>query len=108
MTTTKEQERKALEKIKALVEQLGPDSYLATAFEGCFEIAAENMLKLMDEKGDSDTAFLGSNENMEDTTTSISHDKIVHVTFQSNGWVRKNIYHRDGTCEEIFDGKWNK
>lgn len=43
MTTTKEQERKALEKIKALVEQLGPDSYLATAFEGCFEIAAENI-----------------------------------------------------------------
>jgi len=66
------------------------------------------MLKLMDEKGDSDTMFLGANENMEDTTISIFHDKIVYVTFQSNGWVRKNIYWRDGTTEEIFDGKWNK
>lgn len=68
----------------------------------------EAMLKLMDEKGDSDTMFLGSNENMEDTTISIFHDKIVHVTFQSNGWVRENTYHRDGTCEEIYAGKWNK
>jgi len=66
------------------------------------------MLKLMDEKGDSDTMFLGSNESMEDTTISIFHDKIIYVTFQSNGWVRKNIYWRDGTIEEIFDGKWDK
>lgn len=26
-----------------MVEQLGPDSYLATAFEGCFDLAAENI-----------------------------------------------------------------
>ncbi len=66
------------------------------------------MLDLMDEKGDSDTLFLGSNENMEDTTISISRDKIVYVTFQNNGWVRKNVYWRDGTTEEIFDGRWNQ
>lgn len=41
--TTKEQERKALEQIKAIVAGLGPDSYVGTAFEGCFEIAAENI-----------------------------------------------------------------
>ena len=41
--TTKEQERKALAKIKAIVEELGPDSYIGTAFEGCFEIAADNI-----------------------------------------------------------------
>lgn len=40
---TKEQEREALEKIKAMVAELGPDSYLATAFEGVFEDAEQNI-----------------------------------------------------------------
>lgn len=40
---TKQQEREALDKIRKMVEQLGPDSYLATAFEGCFDLAAENI-----------------------------------------------------------------
>ena len=41
--TTKEQERKALEQIKKIVEGLGEDSYIGTAFEGCFEIAETNI-----------------------------------------------------------------
>lgn len=41
--STKDQEREALEKIKAIVEALGPDSYIGTALEGCFEIAEENI-----------------------------------------------------------------
>jgi len=41
--TTKEQERKALEKIRKIVEELGENSYVATAFEGCFEVAEENI-----------------------------------------------------------------
>nr|UVX50042.1 MAG: hypothetical protein [Bacteriophage sp.] len=40
---TKQQERAALEKIRKIVAELGPDSYIATAFAGCFEIAAENI-----------------------------------------------------------------
>lgn len=40
---TKEQEREALEKIKAMVTELGPQSYLATAFEGCFTDAESNI-----------------------------------------------------------------
>lgn len=40
---TKQQEREALDKIRKLVEQLGPDSYLATTFESCFQLAAENI-----------------------------------------------------------------
>lgn len=40
---TKDQEREALEKIKAILECLGPDSYVGTAFEGCLEIAEENI-----------------------------------------------------------------
>lgn len=41
--TTKEQERKALERIRKIVAELGENSYVATAFEGCFEIAEENI-----------------------------------------------------------------
>lgn len=40
---TKQQERDTLAKIKKMVAQLGPDSYLATTFEGCFDLAAENI-----------------------------------------------------------------
>lgn len=41
--TTKEQERKALAQIRKIVESLGEDSYIGMAFEGCFEMAAENI-----------------------------------------------------------------
>ena len=42
-SATKEQEREALEKTKAMVAELGPQSYLATAFEGCFEDAEQSI-----------------------------------------------------------------
>lgn len=42
-TATKEQERETLEKIKEMIAELGPQSYLATAFEGCFEDAEQNI-----------------------------------------------------------------
>lgn len=41
--TTKQQEREALEKIKGIVEELGENSYIGKAFEGCFEMARENI-----------------------------------------------------------------
>lgn len=41
--TTKEQERNALEKIKKIVEELGENSYVGTAFAGCFEDAEQNI-----------------------------------------------------------------
>lgn len=40
---TKDDERKALDKIRKIVEGLGKDSYVATAFEGCFGIAEDNI-----------------------------------------------------------------
>jgi len=43
MITTKEQERKALDKIRKIVAELGDDSYVAAAFEGCFEVAEQNI-----------------------------------------------------------------
>lgn len=36
---TKQQERDTLAAIMQMVEELGPNSYLATAFAGCFEDA---------------------------------------------------------------------
>lgn len=41
--TMKEQELKALEQIKKIVASLGENSYIGTAFEGCFEIAEANI-----------------------------------------------------------------
>ena len=43
MVSTKEQELKALETIKEILDNLGENSYVATAFEGCAEIAKENI-----------------------------------------------------------------
>ena len=64
------------------------------------------MCALMDEYGHSDTMFMGVNTEFEETTISIFPEKIVYVTYQHNGWTRKNIYWRDGTREELFDGRW--
>ncbi len=41
--TTKQQEREALKKIRKIVEALGEDSYIGTAFKGCFENAETNI-----------------------------------------------------------------
>lgn len=43
MIATKEQERKALEQIRKIVDGLGKNSYVGTAFDGCFEMAEENI-----------------------------------------------------------------
>ena len=40
---TKQQERDALVAIRKIVEELGSESYIATAFEGCFQDAEENI-----------------------------------------------------------------
>ena len=40
---TKQEERDTLAAIRKMVEELGPQSYLATAFDGCFEDAENNI-----------------------------------------------------------------
>lgn len=66
----------------------------------------DGMLKIMEQYGDSEFPFFGKNEFGEEVEISVFKDKIVTVTFQENGWSRKNIYYNDFTCEEIFEGKW--
>lgn len=63
----------------------------------------ESMNRLMDEHGDSTTMYPGKSEHGEDVYISIFTDRIVTSTTQSNGWIRKNIYHRDGTREEMYE-----
>ncbi|MDE6933357.1 MAG: hypothetical protein K2P37_11790, partial [Oscillospiraceae bacterium] len=43
VNATKEQERETLEKIKAMIAELGPQSYLKTAFDGVYEVAEMNI-----------------------------------------------------------------
>ena len=43
MIATKQQELEALKKIQKIVDELGTDSYLAITFNGCFDLAKENI-----------------------------------------------------------------
>ena len=40
---TKQQEREALNKITAIIKGLGQDSYIAAAFDGCLDMAEDNI-----------------------------------------------------------------
>lgn len=40
---SKAEERAALEKIRGIVDGLGADSYVAITFEGCFDVALDNI-----------------------------------------------------------------
>lgn len=66
----------------------------------------DGMRRLMDEYGGSSASFDGTNENIEQVSISIAKDRIDVVTFQDNGWTRRNVYWRDGTREELYEGKW--
>ena len=43
MNATKKQEREALAKIKEIVAELGENSYVGTALQGCFPDAEQNI-----------------------------------------------------------------
>ena len=47
--------------------------------------------------------FAKPEDGGEDVYISIFYDKIVTATTQANGWIRKNIYWRDGTREEMYE-----
>lgn len=62
--------------------------------------------RVMDEYGESEFPFFGENENLEETMISVCKERIDVVTFQHNGWTRRDVYWRDGTREELYEGKW--
>ena len=62
---------------------------------------------LMQEFGESETAYTGVNADGEDVLLSIFSDHITVSTNQHNGWVRVNYYDADGYAEgETFKGRW--
>lgn len=68
----------------------------------------EGMFDLMEKHGDSDMMMYGENEDGEDVSVSVYKDRIIVDTVQQNGWIRRNIYWRDYTVEELYSksGKW--
>lgn len=66
----------------------------------------DSICEAMDKYHATKASLLGKNDAGEMVLTSIYEDQIVLMTYQDNHWIRKNVYHRDGTVEEMFDGKW--
>lgn len=62
----------------------------------------KGMHELMDHADEFDSAYFGHNEDGERISISINKDNITVMTFQSNGWARENIYHRDFDVEELY------
>lgn len=56
----------------------------------------ENRRTLMREYGDFPDMLFGKNQDGDDTAISINPDSIVLVTYQKNGYIRKNFYDDGG------------
>lgn len=113
--TTKEQERKALAQIRKIVESLGEDSYIGTAFEGCFEIAEENIendfacsMKQRAEKAQSDADyFKRAAENFsaeaEKKDEELKELKGKVLTTAEAGAIKSILYHSKMEAADIAD-----
>lgn len=63
--------------------------------------------QIMKEYGNSESAFLGHNEDRELVEISVHPDEIIVKTYQENGWLRVNYYDENGLPNgETFEGKW--
>lgn len=67
----------------------------------------DSMIEIMDKHNGKDMLF-GENEKGEKTVASIFKDRIEITTYQLNGWIRINVYWRDETIEELFEGRWER
>ena len=67
----------------------------------------DSLREVMDEYGDFPDMLFGENSEGEDQQISIGHENIIVDTFQTNGWVRRNVFWYDGTIEESYLEKWN-
>lgn len=62
----------------------------------------EGLVSLMNRHDEFDTTLMGTNERGEFVTSDILEDRVIQKTLQDNGWTRTNVYHRDGTVEELY------
>lgn len=47
--------------------------------------------------------FAGTNDKKNIVIVKVTDNELIITTCQDNGWLRKNIYYRDGTTEEIYE-----
>lgn len=67
----------------------------------------EGRKQILQDYADSDTMFVGENEDGERVYLSVAHSGMVLRTEQDNGWVRVNYYDDEGCASgESFDGRW--
>lgn len=64
------------------------------------------LIELMDNEKKYPTVLIGKNVKDETTFIDIESDFIEVETHQKNGWIRRNVYWRDMTVEELYDGRW--
>lgn len=97
--TTKEQERKALARIRKIVAELGEDSYIATAFDGAWEIAEEN---IENDFGNS-TKFYVDKYNGTDSMAVAAENKIRELTAEAEYQRSEAEFAKKGLAEREAD-----
>ena len=104
---TKEQERKALARIRKIVAELGEDSYLATAFDGAWEIAEENIENdfanstkfYVDKYNGTDSRAVAAENKIRELTAELEFQK-GEAEFHKKAYVEKNKDY-NVACEKI-------
>lgn len=66
-----------------------------------YEELEEMMAKKTDKYGLNST-MTAENQDGEQVIITRYEDAIVVETLQKNGWIRKNVYHKDGAKEESY------
>lgn len=66
----------------------------------------DGMVKLMNNHELYGHIILCTNQNGEGMLLLIQENRIDAHVFQHNHWIRHMVYHRDGTVEEMYEGKW--
>ena len=63
----------------------------------------KDMIEVMKHHKEFPMALSGDNADGEPVIVSINKTNISIKTCQHNGWMRTNIYHSDGTTEELYN-----
>lgn len=71
-------------------------------FETAYEVLKRKIEAHTKEKGFKST-LSGKNSDDEDVIIIAYEDCIKTKTMQKNGWIRTNVYYKDGSSEETFE-----
>lgn len=96
---TKAEERKALEQIQKIIEGLGTESYIGKAYEGCAEIARDNI----------DSDFWNSMKDQRDSATKREFEATQKAQELSDEVKKLNEEKDDWkSCAEKLRGNWRE